>query len=332
MKKFLAFFICMILILPLAAAIVSAGPNGQSYGQVKWMDINQIEINGEKKPDLLANALLIEVKDIALPGYERDNHATGKFWYLWNEAGIYVFAEVKDPTPTVIPPLPPAVLSADPATHAWNRDNLEVFIVPNNGSEAADAFAYSVSPNNEAYVFSFSFVEEENMGAPHEQGTKLRGAEKPYIDFVAKYDPSDNTVYYAEMFFKVPDYKYQAGQKVGTMIAIDDMDKAVGDFTNAGDRAIYSTMSESAGNVWAIADHWYIELSAESAMPPPPPEPEPEPAATPEGGPEPDAPAPAPSRPASPQTGDAGAVIFIFAFAGLAAGLAVILKNKKTAR
>ena len=327
MKKLMVLALVFALVATMGG-IVGLAADTQSYGQAKWVDINAISIDATKKDDLLANALMVEVTDIFLPGYERDNHATGKFWYLWNEAGIYVFAEVKDVTPTTIPPLPAAVLSADPTTHAWNRDSIEVFIEPNNGTEMADAFAYSLSPNGEAYMFSFSLVDDENMGAPHEQGTQMRDAAKPYIDFAARYDPSDNTVYYIEMFLKQPGIGYQAGQKVGTMITIDDVETGGTDFSDAGPRAIYGTPSGSGdANVWAIADHYYIELSAESAMPPPPAVvEEPEPAASEAAAPPPED--PAPQTPAAPKTGDMDIVV-LFAFVVFALGAAFVLRKKK---
>ena len=267
MKKLLALSLGIILVFSLFALAVSAADT-KSYGKVKWVDISKIKIDGTKKDFLLEQALLIEVKDIAIPGMERDNHATGKFWYLWNEAGIYLFAEVKDPTPTNIPPLPPACISSDPGTHVWNRDSFEIFIEANNGDTQDDTVCVSADPKNQSYIFSWLWVDDENKGAPHEQGTKMQGAEKPYLDCVGRYDPNDNTVYYVEMFMKVPkdllgdDYKYQAGQKVGTVIGINDMDKAVDDFSNAGDRCVYQSET-NGGDPWAIADHWYIELSAD---------------------------------------------------------------------
>jgi LPXTG-motif cell wall-anchored protein len=119
------------------------------------------------------------------------------------------------------------------------------------------------------------------------------------------------------------DYKYQAGQKVGTIAQINDMTKA--DFDDDADRAIYYSQCEDP-NSWAIAGHWYIELSAQSAMPPEP-EPEPAAAAEPAAAPAPAAPAPAAPAP-SPSTGNTDIVIFLSALVISAMGLAFVLRRR----
>ena len=334
MKKILSIILISALLIMLCAPLaVSAGSGGSSLGDVKYVQKGSIQIDGIM--DEAYTKSLSVVIDLLAPdsASTRDNYATGKAWLLWNEDGIYVFAEIHDPTPTNPPSLVGMPMDG-PLTEEyfiWNRDALEVFIEPTNSDSSVETYATHLCVNNEGYIYTGAFNDGDT--SDFFACLKVNGTEKEYMDYLVKADPNDNKIYYVEMFFKtnvLPGFSYKAGDKVGIMFQIDDMEKTIENFSNGEDRAI-SVNRNSAGEivVWDIPNHDYIVLSAEDVTPPPEPDPEPDAPAAAGGGDE--APEPPPvQRPTAPTTGDAGIIALIAFMASAVFGIVVVLRKSES--
>jgi len=332
MKRFLAVLLSVLMLGSVMAMQVSAGSGGASLGDVKYVQTGTIQIDGVMD-EAYAKSLSVAIDLLSADtSSSRANHATGKAWLLWNEGGIYVFVEIHDPTPTTPPSM--AGLPMDgplgPEYFIWNRDALEVFFEPTNSDSRAETYATHLCVDNAAYIYAGAYQDgdESDFWAC----LKVNGAEKEDMDYFVRVDPNDKKIYYVEMFFRLPGFSYKAGDKVGIMFQIDDMEKAIEDFSNGEDRAVVVNRS-SAGDsvvVWDIPNHDYIVLSAEDATPPPPPPPPPP--AVEEEAPTaaPETPATVPAAPA-PDTGDTGLMV-LFALAALSSAAtfrAVQMEKKK---
>jgi len=333
MKKFLIVLLAVSIIASAAVIQVTAGSGGSSMGDVKYIQKGSIQIDGIMD-EAYAKSLLVPI-DILAPdsASTRDNFATGKAWILWNEEGIYVFAEIHDPTPTT-PPSMVGMPMDGPLTEEyfiWNRDALEVFIEPTNSDSSVETYATHLCVDNSGYIYTGAFNDGDT--SDFFACLKVNGTEKDYMDYLVRVDPNDKTIYYVEMYFRHPDFTYKAGDKIGMMFQVDDMEKTIDNFSNGEDRAI-SVNRNSAGEivVWDIPNHDYIVLSADDVTPPPPVVEEEPPAIVEEEPPAAVADPPAPSIPTpSPETGDM-AMIFIFIAAFTLAGILTAKKSLKKTR
>ncbi|MCL1793605.1 MAG: hypothetical protein FWG34_07025 [Oscillospiraceae bacterium] len=289
-------------------------------GDVKYIQKGTIQIDG-MMDEAYAKSLSVPIDLLSSDtSSTRENYATGTAWLLWNEEGIYVFAEINDPTPTTPPSMVgmPMDSGLTEEYFIWNRDALEVFFEPTNSDSRAETYATHMCVDNAAYIYAGAYNDGDE--SDFFACLKVNGKEKEDMDYLVRVDPNDNKKYYVEMFFRLPGFSYKAGDKVGIMFQIDDMEKAIENFSNGEDRSVVINRC-SAGDstvVWDIPNHDYIVLSAEDVTPPPPAAEEedvPAPAVEVEL-PAPAAPSPAPSAPEpSPQTGDMGMMFVLGAFA-----------------
>jgi hypothetical protein len=312
MKRFFIVFLAVsMIIFPAAFVPVAAGPDGESYGDVKKVNDGDIKIDAVKDETVWVNALALPVNRISptSPNQERDL-ITGMVYILWSDKGVYVFGEINDTTPTHTPHED----KTNKDLPNWNVDSLEIFVDIGNIGDSSNVQHNKVDIDGLGYIYlagegGASYIDKDETA--------------PYMEYAGKLD---GNTYYLETLIHVPGASYKVGDQIGIQFQINDMTDP--DLNQADNRVVILSPNANDADSWEIAGHNYIVLSAESAMPIAP---EPEPEST--GGndsPEPAAAVVQTSVINAPQTGDIDVGVFFLIISSL--GLAFILRKKITAK
>ena len=306
MKKFFAILL-IITMIGLFTIPAIAGPDGDSYGNVKKVDAGVIKIDAVKDEAAWANALAVPINRL-YPDWENTSRAgaTGMVYILWSDKGIYVFAEINDTTPTHTP----FELRNNPWGAHYLTDSFEAFMDFGNTGAVENIQHSKVDIDGLGYVtFTTDWM------------AMIGGDAAPYMEYAGRLD---GNTYYVEMLIIPAGGALKAGDQVGMQFQINDVTDP--SMENADDRIVMLSPNNKNSESWTTDIHNYIVLSAEAANTPPTAEPDAPPADVPaDVVPPADEPAPVTSAPAAPKVGDS-AMIYIL-IAALALGSAAMAKK-----